>query len=98
MVSKRSILSLVRRKTQKAISERGVHGEGNYEATRAYNAATRRFVTSGRVDEAARSAAPRDDREARSMEQAEQAGAERSKGEDPAVTREQSRTRRKRPD
>ena len=62
-----------------AISERGVHGEGNYEATRAYNATTRRFVTSGRVEEAARSAAPRDDREARSMEQAEQAGAEMTK-------------------
>src|SRR5512134_1837451 len=96
MVTKRSILSVFRRKTQKAISERGVHGEGNYAATRAYNKATRHFVTSGRVDEAARSAAPRDDQEARSMAQAEQAGAERSKGEDPAVTRGRSRTRGKR--
>ena len=96
MATKRSILSIFRRKTQKAISERGVHGEGNYAATRAYNKATRRFVASGRVDEAARGAAPRDEEEARSMAQAEQAGAERSKGEDPAVTGGRSRTRAKR--
>ena len=79
---------LSRRKTQQPqqpVADRGVHGEGSYEGTRTYNAATRRFVASGRVDDAARRAAPRDAAEAKSIEQAEQAGAGRAKGEDPAI-------------
>jgi len=92
---KRSVLT-ARRKAQQPIAEHGVQGEGNYESTRNYNAATRRFVESGRVDEAARRAAPRDAKEAKSIEQAERAGAARAKEEDPAVTHGRPRTRAKR--
>lgn len=59
-----------------------VHGEGNYEATRQYNAATKRFVESGKVDQAARAAAPRSPQEAQEMRQAEEAGLSRAKDGD----------------
>ena len=77
--------TLRRKPDAKAVAERGVHGEGNYEATRNYNAATRRFVKSGRVEEAAQAAAPSDPAEAKALEQAEQDGARRARGEDPQV-------------
>lgn len=63
-----------------------VHGEGNYEATRLYNAATKKFVESGKVDEAARDAAPRSPEEDRQMKQAEQAALLRAKGSRPPAT------------
>lgn len=50
-----------------------VLGEGNYEATRQYNEATKKFVQSGRVEQAARDAAPRSAKEAAEMKAAEQA-------------------------
>jgi hypothetical protein len=62
-----------------------VYGEGTYQATRAYNEATRRFVRSGKVARAARKAAPRDSDEAAMLERAEREGKSRSKGEDPAL-------------
>ncbi|HKP66408.1 MAG TPA: hypothetical protein VJX31_07260, partial [Casimicrobiaceae bacterium] len=34
-------------------SQRNVHGEGNYAASKQYNDATRDFVKSGRVDKSA---------------------------------------------
>ena len=54
-------------------SKQNVSGEGNYQATRDYNAATRKFVKSGRVDAAARNAAPRSPKEAPEMQEAEAA-------------------------
>ena len=57
------------------------HGEGNYKASREYNEATKKFVESGKVDEAARKARPQNQQEAREMEQAEQAGKAHAKGE-----------------
>jgi len=66
------------------ISNRGEHGEGNYRAYREYNEATRRFVKSGRVADAARRAAPASKKEAAGLEDAERAGRERARGEDPA--------------
>ena len=48
-----------------------VYGEGNYEATRQYNAATKKFIEAGKVDEAARNAAPRSEEESTQMKQAE---------------------------
>jgi len=45
-------------------NKRNEYGEGNYEATRQYNRATKRFVESGRVARAARDAAPRSPEEA----------------------------------
>lgn len=62
-------------------------GEGNIEASRHYNEATRDFVESGRVGDAARQARPDSAGEARSMEQAEQAGRARAREEDPALQR-----------
>jgi hypothetical protein len=62
-----------------------IQGEGDKESAREYNEATRRFVESGKVDEAARSAGEQDPAEA---EGAEQAGLERAKEKDPAVHRD----------
>ena len=65
------------------IANRGVRGEGNYQASREYNEATRQFVKSGRVADAARDAAPKSADDAAALEEAEGAGRERAKGEDP---------------
>lgn len=62
-----------------------VHGEGNYEASRQYNKSTKEFVESGKVEEAARAAAPVDAREAADLKAAEKAGLERAKEEDLAL-------------
>jgi hypothetical protein len=48
-------------------------GEGNYKASRDYNEATKKFVESGRVEAAAKAAAPRDAGEARELINAERA-------------------------
>jgi len=61
-------------------SKRNEYGEGNYEATRQYNRATKKFVESGRVERAARDAAPRSAEEATGMERAELAALLRAKG------------------
>ena len=62
-----------------------MQGEGDKEAAREYNEATRQFVESGKVEEAAERAGGQDADEA---EQAEQAGLERAKEKDPAVHRD----------
>ena len=82
---KRRTASPAKRVADEPIANRGVYGEGNYQATRAYNEATRRFVRSGKVAQAARKAAPRDASEAAMLERAEREGKSRSKGEDPAL-------------
>ena len=66
---------------------KGEHGEGNYKASRQYNDATKKFVESGRVDEAAKNAAPETEVEALQMASAEAAGRRRAKEEDPALLR-----------
>ena len=63
----------------------GEHGEGNYKASRQYNDKTKAFVESGKVEQAAGDAAPRDDAEARELERAEAEGKRRAKEEDPAL-------------
>ena len=82
-----------KRTAEEPIANRGVHGEGNYRASREYNEATRRFVRSGKVEQASGQAKPRDRREAAELERAEQAGKSRAKGEDPQL---RSRAPRKR--
>ena len=57
------------------------HGEGNYKATQDYNERTKKFIDSGKVDDAAQKAKPKDQQEARDMERAEQAGKSHAKGE-----------------
>jgi hypothetical protein len=65
-----------------------IQGEGDYRSARKYNQATREFVRSGRVDQAARAAQPRSEEEKRKLEQAEREGRSRAKDEDPAVKRD----------
>lgn len=64
-------------------SKDNVHGEGNYEATRQYNEATKKFVESGKVEKAARDAAPKSAAEAQEMRNAEQAALLRAKDRKP---------------
>ena len=59
-------------------------GEGDREADRHYREKTRKFVKSGKVDEAAEKARGQDPEEAK---KAEQAGRKRAKEVDPEVHR-----------
>lgn len=59
-----------------------VHGEGNYDASRRFNREEKEFVESGRVEEAARKAAPDSAQAAKEMEQAERIGKSRAKAQD----------------
>jgi len=59
-----------------------IQGEGNYDATRRYDKAASDFAKSGKVEESARAAKPRDAQEAEQLRRAEQAGRSHSKGED----------------
>lgn len=63
----------------------GVEGEGSYTGTRDYNQRTKKFIESGKVDEAARQAAPQSEEEAHQMHKAERIGKQRARGEDPAL-------------
>jgi ribosomal protein L2 len=58
------------------------HGEGNYKASREYNEATKNFVDSGKVDDAAKAAKPKDQKDATEMRRAEEKAKSHSKGED----------------
>ena len=56
------------------------HGEGNYKASKDYNDRTKNFVESGKVEDAAQKAKPKDQQEARELEKAEQEGKSHAKG------------------
>ena len=62
-----------------------IQGEGDRESARRYDEATREFVESGKVEEAAENAKGQDPTEARN---AERAGRERAREKDPAVHRD----------
>jgi len=62
-----------------------VEGEGSYTGSKDYNERTKKFVDSGKVDDAARKAEPKSDQEKHAMQKAERVGRERAKGEDPAL-------------
>jgi hypothetical protein len=66
-------------------SKGNVYGEGNYEATRQYNEATKKFIEAGKVEKAAQDAAPRNEKEAAEMKQSEQAALLRAKDSPPPV-------------
>ncbi len=55
------------------------HGEGNYKASKDYNDRTKQFVDSGKVEEAAENAKPKNDKEAQELKQAEEVGKSRAK-------------------
>jgi hypothetical protein len=60
-----------------------MQGEGNYQAAREFNAAQRRFVQSGKVEAAARAAAPKTDREKQQLFAAEEEARRRAKEDYP---------------
>ena len=62
-----------------------VEGEGSYSGTKDYNERTKRFIESGKVDEAARKAQPQSEEEARELREAERIGKSRAKEEDPKL-------------
>ena len=62
-----------------------VQGEGNYEAARRYDKKLQEHVKEHDVDKEARDAEPSSPAEARDLEQAEQKGKQRAKGEDPLL-------------
>lgn len=64
-----------------------LQGEGNYDASRRHRESVEEFVDSGKVNQAARDAAPKTQAEQDEMNEAERAGKSHSKGEDPALTR-----------
>ena len=66
---------------KKAKQDSQVQGEGDYEAGRRYDKAAREFAESGKVEPAARDAAPGSTEEAEKMQQAEDTGKSHSKGE-----------------
>ena len=62
-----------------------VEGEGSYSGTKDYNERQRKFMESGKVDDAARNAQPKSEAEKHEMQEAERIGKEHAKGEDPAL-------------
>jgi hypothetical protein len=68
-----------------------VQGEGNYTAAREYNEATREFVESGKVRDAAEAAAPQSEEQAQELREAEAEGRSHLKEEDPQVDGGRSR-------
>ena len=62
-----------------------VEGEGSYTGSKDYNERTRKFVDSGKVEEAAKRAEPQGEQEKHEMQKAERIGKQRAKGEDPAL-------------
>jgi hypothetical protein len=72
--------------TSKTPKQDQVQGEGDYEAGRRYDKAAREFARSGKVEPAARDAAPDSAAEAEQMQQAEDIGKSHSKGEGKLVS------------
>ena len=62
-----------------------VQGEGDYKAGRRYDKAAKDFAESGKVEPAARDAAPDSAAEADELKKAEEIGKARAKGEDPLL-------------
>jgi hypothetical protein len=62
-----------------------VEGEGSYTASKDYNERTKKFVDSGKVEQAAKDAKPQSEQEAHEMQKAERIGKQHAKGEDPAL-------------
>jgi hypothetical protein len=62
-----------------------VEGEGSYSGTKDYNERTRKFLHSGKAEDAARNAQPKNEGEKHAMQKAERMGKQHAKGEDPAL-------------
>ncbi len=66
-----------------------VEGEGSYTGSKDYNDRTKKFVDSGKVEQAAQDAEPKSEQEKHEMQKAERIGKERAKAEDPALKKNQ---------
>jgi hypothetical protein len=64
-----------------------IEGEGSYTGSKDYNERTKKFVESGKVEQAANDAKPESEQEAQEMQEAERIGKQRAKDEDPALHR-----------
>ena len=62
-----------------------VEGEGSYTGSKDYNERTKKFVDSGKVEQAAKDAKPKSKQEAHEMQKAERIGKQHAKEEDPAL-------------
>jgi hypothetical protein len=62
-----------------------VEGEGSYTGSKDYNERTKKFVESGKVEQAAKEAKPKSEQEAHEMQKAERIGKQQAKDEDPAL-------------
>ena len=62
-----------------------VEGEGSYTGSKDYNERTKKFVDSGKVEQAAKDAKPKSEQEAHEMQKAERIGKQHAKEEDPAL-------------
>jgi hypothetical protein len=62
-----------------------VEGEGSYTGSKDYNERTKKFVDSGKVDQAAKDAKPKSEQEAHEMQKAERIGKQHAKEEHPAL-------------
>jgi hypothetical protein len=56
-----------------------VEGEGSYKGSKDYNERTKKFIDSGKVDQAAKDAQPRSEQEAHEMQKAERIGKQKAK-------------------
>ncbi len=65
--------------TAKPDADPELQGEGNYTAARRHRESAEKFVESGKVEPAARDAAPDSPDEAREMKDAEEKGRERAR-------------------
>jgi hypothetical protein len=72
-------------KSNKPQSKSSVQGEGDYRSAEKYNKSAHEFAQSGRVEQAARDAAPRNNVEKNEMSQAEAEGRSHAKGTKPGT-------------
>jgi hypothetical protein len=56
-----------------------VEGEGSYKGSKDYNERTKKFIDSGKVEQAANDAEPRSEQEAHEMQKAERIGKQKAK-------------------
>lgn len=70
-----------------SVSKSRMQGEGNYDASKEYDEKTKAFAESGKVEQAARAAAPRSAQDKEDMRKAEAEGRSRAKG-DPTSERD----------
>ena len=67
-------------------SESTIQGEGDYRSAESYSNSAHEFAQSGKVEQAARDAAPRNQAEKNEMSRAEAEGRSRAKGKAPGTT------------